>query len=279
MAAWHFLEGKWVDGNPGIMGPLSHGAWLASTVFDGARAFEGVAPDLDLHCERIVASVKTMGLKPLHTPGEVLEIARDGISRFPAGTELYVKPMYWAEDGFVDVDPESTRFCLTVDEEPMPHANGFSATLSPFRRPSFELMPTDAKAACHYPNSARALREAAGRGFENAIMLDPLGSVAELATANLFYAKDGVAHTPVPNGCFLNGITRQRVIKLLRDAGITVHERTIAYRDFEAADEVFSTGNFGKVQPITRLDDRDLQPGPVFTRARELYWEFAHNGA
>ncbi len=279
MAAWHFIDGEWVDGNPGIMGPLTHGAWLASTVFDGARAFEGVAPDLDLHCERIVASVRTMGLKALHTPGEVLEIARDGISRFPKGTALYIKPMYWAEEGWVDVDPDSTRFCLTVEETPMPDANGFSATLSPFRRPSVELMPTDAKAACHYPNSARALREARGRGFENAVMLDPLGNVAELSTANLFFAKDGVAHTPAPNGCFLNGITRQRVIKLLRDAGVTVHERSVTYGEFKEADEVFSTGNFGKVQPITRLEGRDLQPGPVYTRARELYWSWSHGGA
>lgn len=279
MTAWHFIDGKWVDGNPGIMGPMSHGAWLASTVFDGARAFEGVAPDLDLHCDRMVASVKTMGLAPLHKSGELVEIAREGIAKFPKDMALYIKPMYWAEDGWVDVDPDTTRFCLSVFESPMPDANGFSASLSPYRRPSVELMPTDAKAACHYPNSARALREARARGFENAIMMDPLGNVAELATANLFYAKDGAAHTPVPNGCFLNGITRQRTIKLLRDAGIPVHERSLTYGDFEAADEVFSTGNYGKVQPITRLDARALQPGPIFTRARELYWAWSHGDA
>lgn len=276
MTAWHFIDGVWSEGNPGIMGPMTHGSWLASTVFDGARAFEGVAPDLDLHCARMVASVKTMGLKPLHDPDELVDIARDGIARFSKDDALYIKPMYWAEDGWVDVDPETTRFCLSVYESPMPDANGFSATLSPYRRPSVELMPTDAKAACHYPNSARALREARGRGFENSIMMDPLGNVAELATANLFYAKDGAAHTPVPNGCFLNGITRQRTIKLLRDAGVQVHERSLTYGEFLDADEVFSTGNYGKVQPITRLEERDLQPGPIYARARELYWAWAH---
>lgn len=277
MAAWHFIDGVWSEGNPGIMGPMTHGSWLASTVFDGARAFEGVAPDLDLHCERMVSSVRTMGLEPLHGPDELVEIARDGIARFSSDTELYIKPMYWAEEGWVDVDPDTTRFCLSVFDCPMPDAKGFTATLSPFRRPSVELMPTDAKAACHYPNSARALREARARGFENAIMMDPLGNVAELATANLFYAKDGEAHTPVPNGCFLNGITRQRTIKLLRDTGIAVHERSLTYGEFAQADEVFSTGNFGKVLPITRLDDRDLQPGPVYARARELYWAWSHD--
>ena len=278
MKAWHFFNGEWIEGNPGIMGPMSHGSWLASTVFDGARTFEGVSPDLDRHCERIVASVQTMGLKVLHSAGELEEIAQDGIAKFSKDTALYIKPMYWAEDGFVDVDPDSTSFCFSVFESPMPDPKGFSATLSPFRRPSVELMPTDAKAACHYPNSARALREAAKRGFDNAIMCDPLGNVVELATANLFYAKDGAAHTAAPNGCFLNGITRQRVIRLLIDAGIEVHERALTYADFLDADEVFSTGNFGKVLPITRLEDRDLQPGPVYSRARDLYWAWSHGG-
>ena len=107
MAAWHYWNGEWTDGNPGIMGPMDHGAWLGSTVFDGARAFEGVAPDLDLHCERLVRSAVAMGLRPLHAPGELLELCRDGISRFPGDAELYIKPMYWATGGFVAPDPDT----------------------------------------------------------------------------------------------------------------------------------------------------------------------------
>jgi branched-chain amino acid aminotransferase len=107
-------------------------------------------------------------------------------------------------------------------------------------------------------------------------MLDPLGNVAEFATANLFIAKDGAAHTPVCNGTFLNGITRQRVAGLLRDAGVPVYERTITWSEILDADEVFSTGNYSKVVPVTRVEDRTFQPGPVARRARGLYWEFAH---
>ena len=110
------------------------------------------------------------------------------------------------------------------------------------------------------------------------MVLDGLGNVAELATANLWMAKDGAAHTPAINGTFLNGITRQRVINLLKAAGIKVYERTISYRELKDADEVFSTGNYGKVIPIIRLDERDLQPGPIYTKARELYWAYAHGG-
>jgi branched-chain amino acid aminotransferase len=105
-----------------------------------------------------------------------------------------------------------------------------------------------------------------------------LGNVAELGTANIFMAKDGVVLTPAANGTFLSGITRARVIALLREAGVTVVEAVLRYFDFQSADEIFSTGNFTKVSPVTRIDDRDLQPGPFYRRARELYWEFAHAG-
>lgn len=154
---------------------------------------------------------------------------------------------------------------------------GFSITRSPYRRPTVETMPVDAKAGCLYPNNARSLFEAQARGFDNAIVCDPLGNVAELATANVFMAKDGVVFTPVPNGTFLAGITRQRTIGLLRDSGVTVVEKTLTYQEFEKADEIFSTGNYSKVVPITRIGDRSLPFGPLYTKARELYWAFAHS--
>ena len=107
-------------------------------------------------------------------------------------------------------------------------------------------------------------------------MLDLLGNVAELATANIFIGKDGVVFTPAPNDTFLNGITRQRVITLLREAGVSVVETTLSYRDIQTADEIFSSGNYSKVMPVNRIEDRSLQPGPLYRKARELYWEYAH---
>jgi branched-chain amino acid aminotransferase len=82
--------------------------------------------------------------------------------------------------------------------------------------------------------------------------------------------------TPAPNGTFLNGITRQRVIKLLRDAGVDVVETVLSYRDVQNADEIFSSGNYSKVMPVNRIDERSLQPGPLYRKTRELYWDFAH---
>lgn len=275
LKAWHFFDGAWHEGNPPMMGPMTHGFWMASTVFDGARVFEGVAPDLDRHCQRLIRSAETMGLAPPLDAEEIQQIGEDGRKRFPKDRALYLRPTMWAEGGFVIPDRESTRFCFTMFEAPLPAADGMSITLSPYLRPLPGSAPTEAKASCLYPNSSRALAEANAKGFDNAVVMDPLGNVAELATANLWMVRDGVAITPIPNGTFLNGITRQRIIQLLRDDGIAVEERRMTYDQLCSADEIFSTGNFGKVQPITRIEERSLQPGPVTKRAREIYWDWA----
>jgi branched-chain amino acid aminotransferase len=273
-----YIDGVWCEGNPPLLGPLTHATWLSSIVFDGARAFEGVAPDLDKHCQRVVHSAKSMDLSPMLTAGEIEELCRDGIRRFPKGSDLYIRPFFFAEEGFILPLPESTRFALTLYESPMPKPHGFSICLSSYRRPAPDQAPTDAKASCLYPNSARALREALGKGFDNAVVLDPAGNVAELTTANLFIVKDGVAVTPAANGTFLAGITRARVMQLLRQAGVPVQERIVRWEEVLDADEAFSAGNYGKVLPVSRVEKRDLQPGPVYRRARAMYWEFAHGG-
>jgi branched-chain amino acid aminotransferase len=249
-------------------------------VFDGARTFEGVTPDLDLHCARVNRSAEAFMLKPMVSDDEWIGLTREGIKRFDGTAELYIRPMYWAETGSlggIRHDPDSTRWCLCIYEAVIPKPTGGSVTLSPYRRPTAESAPLDAKAGCLYPNNARALVEAQSRGFDNCLMRDMLGHVAELGTANVFMAKDGVVFTPAANGTFLNGITRQRIIKLLRGEGITVVEKSMTYAEFQAADEIFSTGNFSKVAPLTRIDERELEPGPLYRKARELYWAFAHD--
>lgn len=277
---WTFFENEWREGNAPIMGSRTHAAWLCSVVFDGARAFEGVTPDLDLHCARVNESAKKLFLKPSVSVETWMKLAHEGIARFDQNIALYIRPMYWAEKEGPWVqahEPESTQRCLVIYEAPMREPKGFSITLSPYRRPTPETMPVDAKAGCLYPNNARALFEAQSRGVDNAVVCDVIGNVAELATSNVFMAKDGVVYTPTPNGTFLAGITRQRVIGLLRANGVKVVETTLKYQDLQAADEIFSTGNYSKVVPVTRIDDRTLEFGPMYKKARELYWAFAHS--
>ncbi len=275
MTAITYIDGEWIEGNPAVMGPMDQAFWFATAVFDGARAFDGVAPDLDRHCERAFTSAAVMGLKPPVSVEEVIDLALQGCARFASGSHLYIRPTFFPVGGWLILDPDSTRFILTIHEAPLPDGSGFSACLSSYRRPASDTAPTKAKASCLYPMTSFAVKEAADKGFDNAVMLDHENNVAEFATSNLWIVKDAVALTPAWNGTFLNGITRQRVIQLLRDAGTEVIERTIAYEEVRDADEIFSTGNYAKVKPVNRIDERELQPGPVFRKARELYFAFA----
>src|SRR4051794_24432793 len=157
---WTFFEGDWHEGNVAIFGPRTHAFWLGSSVFDGARAFEGVTPDLDRHCERLNASAIALGLKPTQAIESIMGLVKDGLKRFRSKDAIYIRPMYWAEDGGVSgssvpPNPETTRFLLCLYVAPMNLPKGFSISLSPFRRPSMETMPTNAKAGCLYPNNAR----------------------------------------------------------------------------------------------------------------------------
>lgn len=271
-----WADGEWHAGNPPMLGPMSHAWWMASTVFDGARSFGGrLAPDLGRHCARLIDSAKAFHLTAPLTAEEMTALAWEGIEQFPEDAELYIRPMMYFEDGFLTPDLESSRFIMSIFEAPLPEWRGVTACVSSYRRPTPEAAPTNAKASCLYPNVGRALAEAREKGFGTAVVLDALGNVAEFATNNLFFAKDDVVLTPIANGAFLSGLTRRRIIDLLAADGRKVKERTVTLDDLFDADEVFLTGNFSKVLPITRIADRDYQIGPVATRARELYFEFA----
>ncbi len=275
MTGVYFYNGDWFDESPRILGPDDHAFWMSSSVFDGARSYQGMAPDPDLHCERLGRSAKALGMTPTLEAGEVLELAQTAIKKLPKESELYIRPMYFARGGFIDPDPESAEFILAVYDSPMPEADGFTAHFSPLRRPASDMAPTDAKASCLYPNSGRAVAHARTLGFDNAIMMDSNNNVAEFATSNIWTVKDGVAFTPAPNGCFLAGITRARVIKLAKEAGIEVSETFMSQEDIMSADEVFNSGNFGKVLPVTRVEDKEFQPGPVARKLRDMYMDFS----
>ncbi|MEZ5670300.1 MAG: branched-chain amino acid aminotransferase, partial [Alphaproteobacteria bacterium] len=208
---WTFLDGGWHAGAVPLMTASTHAAWLGSVVFDGARHFDGMAPDMALHCQRAVDSARTLGLEPTVGVDAMLGLVADGAKRFAAGAQLYVRPMFWAENGFIAPDPDSTRFALVLSVSPLPQPTGFSACMVPFERPVPAAAPTKAKAACHYPNLGLAMRAAKARGYDAGVITDGIGNVAEFAMANLMFGKDGEVHTPVANGTFLAGITRRRV--------------------------------------------------------------------
>jgi len=274
-----YFDGKWHDGDAPIMRAADHGAWLGSSVFDGARYFEGMAPDLFAHCARVNRSAEALMLTPTTTPEQMVDLIREGLQAYSTETAVYIRPMYWGIDGdptAIVPQENSTGFAICLEEIPMAPETA-SATLGTtrFRRPILESAVVNAKAGCLYPNNARMLQEVRAKGFSNALVADALGSVAETATANIFMVRDGEVFTPIPNGTFLAGITRARHIKNLRADGVTVHEAVLSFEDFHKADEVFMTGNMSKVTPITALEDTQFQVGPIARRARSLYWDWA----
>jgi len=276
---WTYFKQQWKQGNTPILGAADHATWLGTLVFDGARQFEGVTPDLAAHCERANQSAIAMGLAPTVSCEDMIAIAHEGLANYPANAAVYIRPMYWSRDSdqmVITGDPDTTEFCLCLEEVPMPDSDAsMTLTTTSFCRPNLSMALVNAKAACLYPHNARMLREAKNKGFKNAIVRDSLGNIAETATSNIMMVKDGEIFTPVPNGTFLNGITRQRVSSLLLGEGKAVHETTLSLQDFASADEIFTTGNISKITPVTQLEDRVLQPGPISKLCRELYWDWA----
>ena len=198
-----YFNGAWHDGNVAVMRAADHGSWLGSTVFDGARFFDGVMPDLEAHCARVNRSAEALMITPTVSTQDMVAIVREGLAAFEATSAVYIRPMYWGIDG----DPtaivpslEATGFAICLEEIGMaPAAKTVRLTRTKFRRPVLEDAVVNAKAGCLYPNNARMLVEARSRGgFDNALVADAMGNVAETATANIFMVKDGEVFTPSP---------------------------------------------------------------------------------
>ncbi len=277
-----YYNGQWHDGDVMVMRAADHGAWLGSSVFDGARYVNGVHPDIEAHCARVNASARALMLTPTMTAEAMVEIAREGLKAYAPEAAVYIRPMYWGINGDVTAivpQPDETGFALCLEEIPLaPDTATAKLGRTRFRRPVLEDAVVNAKAGCLYPNNARMLSEVRGRGFQNALVADAMGNVAESATANVFMVKDGAVFTPIANGTFLAGITRGRHMTNMRADGMHVEECVLTFEDFESADEVFLSGNMNKVTAVTGFEDVSYQAGPVGKRVRELYWDWAHSG-
>ena len=274
-----FWEGRWHDGDLAVMRAADHGIWQGTSVFDGARYFDGMYPDLDKHCARVNRSAEALLITPTCAPEDMAAIIREGLQAYGPGQAVYIRPMYWAlhgsELGIVPL-AGATGFAICLEEVAMPDP-GFATTLTRtrFRRPVLEDSVCNAKAGCLYPNNARMLVEAQQKGFGNALVADALGNLAESATANVFLVRDGAVFTPVPNGTFLAGITRARHISNLRAAGVEVQETVLTFDDAHAADEIFLSGNFAKVTAVQAFDETVYKTRAMTERVRRLYLDWA----
>ncbi|MBC6437202.1 MAG: branched-chain amino acid aminotransferase [Rhodobacteraceae bacterium] len=278
-----YVNGTWHDADIPIMRAADHGTWLGTTVFDGARHVDGMAPDLLAHCVRVNNSARALMLTPTVSAEDMVQITWEGLKRYPKGAPVYIRPMYWGmHGGHMGIVPKDTEtgFAICLEEIPMAAPEATSRlTTTQFHRPILADNVTNAKAGCLYPNNARMLTEALAKGYDNALVADAMGNVAETATANIFMVRDGVVFTPIANGTFLSGITRARHIKNLTTNGIEVREAVLSFQDFREADEVFMSGNLNKVTPVTEFDGTHYQMGPITRKTRELYWDWASAAA
>ncbi|MEO0866478.1 MAG: aminotransferase class IV, partial [Pseudomonadota bacterium] len=169
-----YFEGTWHDGDVMIMRAADHGSWLGGNVFDGARWFDGHAPDLWAHCDRVNRSAEALMITPTVSTDDMVEIVFEGLRAYDPAKPVYIRPMYWAIHGDATAivpQPEATGFALCLEAIPMAKPDA-SATLgrTRFRRPVLEDNVVNAKAGCLYPNNARMLADVRSRGFSNALV-------------------------------------------------------------------------------------------------------------
>jgi branched-chain amino acid aminotransferase len=273
---WIWLDGAMVPWREAQLHVLSHGLHYASAVFEGERAYDGRLFRLEDHGRRLVRSAEILDL-PLTSTADQLDDAACEVIAANGIADGYVRRIVWRGTEQIAVAARSGRAHVAIAAWPWPRYfeeraedRGLALTIGAWRRPDPRSAPTDAKAACLYAIGTLAKHAAERAGFDDALLLDLDGNLTEATGANLFLVRDGAVHTPSVNG-FLDGITRQTVIGLARELGITVVERTIAPDELTRFEAAFLTGTAVEVAPVGRVDDHRFTRSPLVGRIRYAY--------
>ena len=247
---------------------LSHGLHYASSVFEGERVYSGQVFKLREHSQRLIDSATALGFEIPYSLEEIEQATRDTVAEqgYP---DAYVRPVAWRGSEMMGVSAQSAKINLAIAVwewpsyfSPEARMKGIRLQTSKWKRPSPETEPVHCKAAGLYMICTLSKHAAEADGYDDALMLDWRGRIAETTGANIFLVQDGVLHTPIPD-CFLDGITRRTVIGLAKDRGMEVVERALMPDEFERTDEVFVTGTAVEVTPVGEIDDFNFQVGSV----------------
>ena len=255
---------------------LTHGLHYASCVFEGERVYNGEVFKLREHTQRLIDSGTELGFKIPYTLEELEAATRETVAS-QGFRDAYVRPVAWRGSEMMGVSAQQTRINVAIAVwewpsyfSPEARLRGIRLTRSKWRRPAPDTAPVHAKAAGLYMICTLSKHAAEAAGFDDALMLDYRGLVAESTGANMFLVQQGRIHTPTPD-CFLNGITRQTVIGLAREHKIEVIERAIKPEEFAHTDEVFVTGTAAEVTPVGQIDEYNFQVGTVTRTLMEAY--------
>lgn len=275
-SGWIWLDGRMVPWSEARLHVLSHGLHYASAVFEGERAYAGHVFRIGDHGRRLVRSAEILDL-PLEWSADALDEATREVIAANRIEDGYVRRVVWRGTEQIAVAARAGRAHAAIAAWPWPRyfedgaeARGLALTVSGWRRPDPRSAPTDAKAACLYAVGTLAKHAAERSGFDDALMLDLAGNLAEATGANLFLIRDGTLHTPAVNG-FLDGITRQTVLALADDLGIPVIERTIDPDELASFDGGFLTGTAVEVTAIAGIDGLRYAPHPLTHRLRDAF--------
>jgi branched-chain amino acid aminotransferase len=254
---------------------LSHGLHYGSAVFEGERAYAGNIFKLTEHSKRLKNSAAILGYEVPWTVAEIDEACRTTLAASHL-TDAYIRPIAWRGSEQLAVSAKLTSINLAIAVWAWPNLfgadrmKGVRLDLAAWKRPHPETAPTASKAAGLYMIGTMSKHKAEDEGFDDALMLDWRGQVAEATGANIFFVIDGALHTPTPD-CFLDGITRRTVMGVARRHGIKVVERVIRPEEMGKAQEVFLAGTAAEVTPVRQIGDLSFTPGPVTERLLRDY--------
>lgn len=263
-----WFNGEMVPWQDAKLHVLTHGLHYASAVFEGERSYGGHIFKMTEHHERLQASAELLGFSLPYSVAEIDQAATE-VLKANGIVDGYVRPIAWRGSEMMGVSAQSNRINVAVAAwewpayfSPEARLKGIRMTMADWRRPAPDTAPTRSKAAGLYMICTLSKHAAESKGFNDALMLDYRGQIAEATGANIFLVQDGKLHTPTPD-CFLDGITRRTVIELARARDYEVIERAIMPEELANTQEVFLTGTAVEVTPVAEIDEHKFTPGDI----------------
>ncbi len=263
-----WLDGKLIPFRDAKLHVLTHALHYASCVFEGERAYDGEVFRLTEHSQRLYDSAKLMDFTIPYSVEEIDRATRETIAanKMP---NCYVRPVAWRGSEMMGVSAQQNKIHLAIAVwewpsyfSPEAKMKGLRLQISDWRRPAPNTAPTKAKAAGLYMICTLSKHKAERDGYQDALMLDWRGQVAEATGANIFFSKDGKLHTPTPD-CFLDGITRRAVIGMAKARGLEVIERAIMPEEMAGFEECFLTGTAAEVTPVSEIGPYKFTPARI----------------
>jgi branched-chain amino acid aminotransferase len=260
-----WFDGELVPWREAKVHVLTHGLHYASCVFEGERAYGGRIFKMTEHHERLHKSARVLGFEIPYSVEQIDAAAQEAMAANGI-VDGYLRPVAWRGSEMMGVSAQNNTIHLAIAAwewpayfAPEARLKGIRMTVSPWKRPAPDTAPTDSKAAGLYMICTMSKHAAEAKGYNDALMLDYRGRIAEATGANIFLVQDGVLHTPEPD-CFLDGITRRSVIALAKERGYEIVERAVMPEDLAKTQEVFITGTAVEVTPVSEIDDYRFTP-------------------